>query len=68
MSTELNQLGPALSDALDAFRAAASLAGRVQRVVHMAKKQHRMLKMRTMSAMAEGSEFRELLRGLESHS
>jgi len=65
MSTELNQLGPALSDALDAFRATASLAGRVQIVAHMTEKQHRMLKMKTVSAIAKGSELRELLRGLE---
>jgi hypothetical protein len=65
MATELNQLGPALSDALDAFRAAASLAGRVQMVADMAEKQRRMLKMETASAMAKGSEPTELLRGLE---
>jgi len=40
MSTELNQHGPALSDALDAFRATASLAGHVQIVAHMTEKQH----------------------------
>jgi hypothetical protein len=65
MSTELNRLGPALSDALDAFRAAASLAGRVQIVAHMTEKQHLMLKMKTVSAMAKEFELRELLRGLE---
>jgi hypothetical protein len=59
-------IGPGLTDAVTAFRSAASMAGRVQIVAYMAQKQQQLrLVMKTVPAMAKGFDLVKLLRGEE---
>jgi hypothetical protein len=65
MSTEHGHLGPGLTDALVAFRSAASMAGHVQIVAYMTVNQQRRLGMKTVPAMAKGFELVKLLKDEE---